>query len=86
MASERQDIVGLQREETNECRSFLLAVIKDSRRLAFFKQLLEIVPKFVLLWLFTAFFPLSFSCYLYQVRGRHCEKRARRSYLQLNMN
>ena len=48
MASERQDIYGLQREEPNECRSFLFAVIKDRRRLsifAFFKQLM-IVPKF----------------------------------------
>ena len=30
MASERQDIHGLQREQPNECRSFLFAVIKDS--------------------------------------------------------
>ena len=36
--------------------------------------------------LFRAFYFLSFSSYLYQVRGRHCEKRARRSYLQLNMS
>ena len=36
--------------------------------------------------LFRAFYSLSFSSYLYQVRGRHCEKRVRRSYLQLNMS
>ena len=36
--------------------------------------------------LFRPFYSLSFSSYLYQVRGRHCEKRARRSYLQLNMS
>ena len=29
---------------------------------------------------------LSFLSYLYQVPGKHTEKRARRSYLQLNMN
>ena len=40
----------------------------------------------VLLWLFRAFYFLSFSFYLYQLRVRNCEKRARRSYLQLNMN
>ena len=48
MASEREDIYGLQRQEPDECRSFLFAVIEDRRRLyifAFFKQLI-IVPKF----------------------------------------
>ena len=35
---------------------------------------------------FQNFYSLSFSSYLYQVRGRHCEKRARRYYLQFNMN
>ena len=44
-----------------------------------------IVPKFVSCFGFKSNFYLSFSSYLYQVRGRHCEKRARRSYLQLNM-
>ena len=39
-----------------------------------------------LLLIFRAFFSLSFSSYLYQVRGRRCEKQARRSYLQLNIN
>ena len=34
MALERQDIHGLQREQPNERRSFLFAVIKDSRRLS----------------------------------------------------
>ena len=29
MALERQDIHGLQREQPNECRSFLFGVIKD---------------------------------------------------------
>ena len=36
----------------------------------------------VLLWLFIAFYSLSFLCYLQKVRHRHCEKQARRSYLQ----
>ena len=48
MASQREDIFELQREEPNECRSFLFAVIKDRRRLyisALFKQLMT-VPKF----------------------------------------
>ena len=43
MASEREDIYGLQKEEPKECRAFLFAVIKDRRRLyilAVFKQLL----------------------------------------------
>ena len=39
-----------------------------------------------LLWLFRAFYSLSFSFYLYQVRSRHCETREIRSYLQLNIN
>ena len=33
MALERQDIHGLQREQPNECRSFLFGVIKDMTRL-----------------------------------------------------
>ena len=33
MALERQDIQGLQREQPNECGSFLFGVIKDMRRL-----------------------------------------------------
>ena len=51
MASERQDIHGLQREQPNECWSFLFAVIKDRticKTLAFLnKYQLMIVPKFV---------------------------------------
>ena len=56
--------------------------------LAFFKQLLtnDLCLVCVLLWFFRAFYSLSFSSYLYQVRGRHDEERARRSYLQVNMN
>ena len=46
-----------------------------------------IIPKFVSAYgLFRAFYFLSFSSYLYQVRGIHCKKRVRRSYLQLNIN
>ena len=51
MASERQDIHGLKREQPKECRAFLVAVIKDRIRLlilTFFNELLTYhVPKFV---------------------------------------
>ena len=91
MALERQDIHGLQREQSNECRSFLFGVIKDRKRsqiLAFFKQQLtnNRTKVCVLLWLFRAFYSLSFSSYLYKVRDTHSEKPVRRSYLQLKLN
>ena len=91
MASERQDIHGLQKQQPNECRSFLPAVIKDRTIFKSWPFLnnywLIIVPKFVSGYgLFRAFYFLSFSSYLYQVRGIHCEKRVRCSYLQLNMS
>ena len=91
MASERQDIHVLQRQEPNECRSLLFAVIKDRTICKSWPFLnnyqLIIVPKFVSGYgLFRAFNFLSFSSYLYQVRGRHCEKRVRGSYLHLNMS
>ena len=91
MALEKQDIHGLQREQLNECRSFFFGVIKDRRRwqiLAFFKQRLVNSPSkvCVLLWLFRAFYFLSFSSYLYKVRVRHSQKPVRRSYLQLKLN
>ena len=51
MASERQDIHGLQRQQPNESRSFLFAVIKDKticKSWPFLNNyLLIIVPKFV---------------------------------------
>ena len=51
MASKRQDINGLQRQQPNECRSFLFAVIKDRTicKCWFFlnNYQLIIVPKFV---------------------------------------
>ena len=55
---------------------------------ASFKQLLTNDRSLicVLLWLFRAFYSLSFSSYLYQVPDINGGKRARRSYLQLNMN
>ena len=86
MALERQDIHGLQREQPNECRSILFGVIKDRRRLeilAFFKQKLtnNRCKVCVLLWLFRAFYSLSFSSYLYKVRVKQSEKLIRRSYL-----
>ena len=91
MALERQDNHGLQREQSNECRSFLFGVIKDRKRsqiLAFFKQQLtnNRTKVCVLLWLFRAFYSLSFLSYLYKVRDTHSEKPARRSYLQLKLN
>ena len=39
---------------------------------------------FILMQTFSS--SLSFFSYLIKVRSRHCEKQARRSYLQLNMN
>ena len=83
MALERQDIHGLQREQPNECRSFIFGVIKDRRPsqiLAFFKQqLTNNRSNFcVLLTLFRAFYSLSFSSYIYKVRDTHSEKAVRR--------
>ena len=91
MALERQDIHGLQREQPNECRSILFGVIKDRRRLeilAFFKQQLTNNRSKVcaLLWLFRAFYSLSFSSYLYKVRDTDSEKPVSRCYLQLKLN
>ena len=75
MALERQDIHGLQREQPNECRSFLFGVIK-----AFFKQQLtnNRSKVCVLLWLFRAFYSLSFSSHIIKVRDTHSEKPVRR--------
>ena len=91
MALERQDIHGLQRAQPNECRSILFGVIKDRGRLeilAFFKQQLtnNRCKVCVLLWLFRAFYSLSFSSYLYKVRVRQSEKPIRSSYLQVKLN
>ena len=91
MALERQDIHGFQREQPNECRSFLFGVIKDRKRsqiLAFFKQQLtnNRTKICVLLWLVRAFYSLSFSCYLHKVRDIHSEKPVRRFYLHLKLN
>ena len=91
MALERQDIYGLQTEQPNECRSFLFGVIKDrkpSQILAFFKQHLtnNRSKVCVLLWLFGAFYSLSFSSYLYKVRDTHSEKPVRPFYLELKLN
>ena len=60
MALERQDIHGLQREQQNECRSFLFGVIRDRKRsqiLAFFKQQLtnNCSKVCVLLWVLEHF-------------------------------
>ena len=91
MALERQDIHGFQREQPNECRSFLFGVIKDrkpSQILAFLKQQLtnNRSKVCVLLWLFRAFYSVSFSSYRYKERDTHSEKPVRRSHLQPKLN
>ena len=79
MALERQDIHGLQTEQPNECWSFLFGVIKERRRmeiLALFKQQLtnNRSKVCVLLWLFRAFYSLSFLSYICKVCDTHSEK------------
>ena len=91
MALERQDIRGLQREQQNECRSFLFGVIKDRKRsqiLAFFKQHLtnNRSKVCVLSWLFEAFYSLSVSSCIYKVRDTLSENPVRSSYLQPKLN
>ena len=56
--------------------------------LAFFKQQLtnDRSKVCVLLWLFRAFYSLSFLSYTYKVRDTDSEKPVRRCYLQLDLN
>ena len=78
MASERQDIHGLQREEQMSVGPFLFLWSRTGgvcKSWPFSNNCkLMIVPKLVSGYGFLgAFYSLSLSSYLYQVRGRHCE-------------